>query len=297
MKLRFILNPFSGRRRRLAGMRSQLADFIAARGLDAGIDLTEGPGHATSLARTAVAAGCERIVAVGGDGTLNEVGQALLRTPAALGLVPCGTGNGLARHLGLPLETGRALAVAADPRAEILNMDTGTANGWPFFNLMGLGFDADIGRRFNQLTRRSLAAYLRVGVAAFLQRGSERCTIEANGECESREILLICVANSDQYGSGAVIAPGARVDDGLLDLVAIGPSGYAGAALDALRLFRGRLDRSPRVRLWRGEKFVVTRAAAGPIHTDGELREAGASIEVAVAPRSLRVVVPARTLR
>ena len=176
-------------------------------------------------------------------------------------------------------------------------MDTGTVNGWPFFNLMGLGFDADVGRRFNQLTRRSLLTYLGEGVAAFVHRGSERCVITAAGESAAMEILLICVANSDQYGSGAVIAPGARVDDGALDLVAIGPSGYAGAARDALRLFRGNLHRSPRVRVWRGERFAIARPAPGPIHTDGELRDAGALLEVAMRPASLRVVVPARTIR
>jgi len=318
MKFRFIINPYSGRRKRMAGMRQLVADFIAARGLDAGIDVTEGPGHGTVLARAAAAAGCARVVAVGGDGTLNEVAQALLKTPAfletaALGLVPCGTGNGLARHLGLPLGPLRALEVATDPKAEILRMDTGTVNGWPFFNLMGLGFDADVGRRFNQLTRRSLLTYLREGVAAFVHRRSERCVItvagvgdagavglgamSAPGGGATMEILLICVANSDQYGNGAVIAPGARVDDGALDLVAIGPAGYAGAARDAIRLFRGNLHQSPRVRAWRGERFTIARAAPGPIHTDGDLRDAGAVLEVGVLPASLRVVVPAGTIR
>ena len=297
MKFRFIINPFSGRRRRMAGMRTLVADFVAGRGIEAGIDVTDGPGHAMALARDAVAAGCERVVAVGGDGTLNEVGQALLRTPAALGLVPCGTGNGLARHLGLPLAPVRALEVATGANAGILNMDTGAANGWPFFNLMGLGFDAAVGRRFNALTRRSLFTYLREGVAAFVHRGSERCVITSSAGSETREILLICAANSAQYGSGAVIAPGARVDDGALDLVALGPVGYGGAARDAVRLFRGQLDRSPRMRRWRGERFTITRAGPGPIHTDGELREAGAVIEVSVLPASLRVVVPAGTMR
>ncbi len=153
MKTCFIFNPHSGRQRRNARLLPLLRDFIASQRLEAELRTTEGPGHATILAREAVAAGCGRVVAVGGDGTMNEVAQALVRTPAALALVPCGSGNGLARHLGLPTCPCRALALLARGDAGVAIVDTGTAAGLPFFNAMGLGLDAEVSRRFNQLER------------------------------------------------------------------------------------------------------------------------------------------------
>ena len=297
MKTCFIFNPHSGRQRRNARLLPLLREFIAGQRLEAEILTTEAPGHATILARRAVAAGCARVVAVGGDGTMNEVAQALVRTPAALALVPCGSGNGLARHLGLPTSPPEALALLARGDAGIAIVDTGTAAGLPFFNAMGLGLDAEVSRRFNQLETRGLPAYARTALAAFRAQAPEACTISDGSRQESREILLITVANSEQYGNGARIAPGARVDDGLLDLVAVGPVGMAGAAILALRLFTGRIDGSAGVRRWRGSRFLITRSAPGLIHTDGEPHPAAAAFEVAVLPRSLRVVVPAASAR
>jgi len=293
MKIRFIFNPVSGRHARNARLLPVLRAFIKARALDAEIVATEGPGHATELALAAVRAGCERVVAVGGDGTMNEVAQALLHTPAALALVPCGSGNGLALHLGLPLAPLAALELIAAIGGRVAAIDTGSVNGRPFFNAMGLGLDADVSRRFNQLTTRGLPAYARTALSAFAQRKPEQCTIIAGGRTEAMDIMLVAVANSDQYGNRAFIAPGARVDDGQLDLVAIRPVGLFGAAVIGARLFLGNLDRSASVRRFRGSRFVIERPAPGLVHTDGETHPAAAKVEVLVHPRSLRIVVPA----
>jgi YegS/Rv2252/BmrU family lipid kinase len=292
MKTRFIFNPVSGRHARNARLLPILRDFIVARALDADLVATEGPGHATVLAREAVNAGCSRVVAVGGDGTMNEVAQALIHTPAALALVPCGSGNGLALHLGLPLEPLAALELVAAVGGRVAAVDTGSVNGHPFFNAMGLGLDADVSRRFNHLTTRGLPAYARTAFTAFAQRRSEHCIVQAGGTRESLEILLIAVANSDQYGNRAYIAPGARVNDGQLDLVAIRPVGLLGAMSLGARLFLGNIDGSPFVRRLRGSRFTIERPAAGLVHTDGETHDTGATVEVAVHARSLRIVVP-----
>jgi diacylglycerol kinase family enzyme len=159
MKTRFIFNPCSGKNRRNPWLVPAIRAFIAQHRLDADLVFTSHPGHATALARAALADGCERVVAVGGDGTMNETAQALVGASAALAIVPCGSGNGLALHLGLPTQPRRALALLVDATARVVAIDTGTANGHPFFNAMGLGFDAEISRRFNRLTRRSLTAY------------------------------------------------------------------------------------------------------------------------------------------
>jgi YegS/Rv2252/BmrU family lipid kinase len=294
MKTRFIFNPCSGRNRRRPRLSADLQAFVAAQQLDAAIVFTECPGHATELARAALADGCERIVAVGGDGTMNEIAQALVGSPAALALVPCGSGNGLALHLGLPTQPRRSLALLADATARVVAIDTGTANGHPFFNAMGLGFDAEISLRFNRLTRRGLAAYARTGLAAFLRHRPERVTIsDGYGTRETLDVFIVAVANSDQYGNNARVAPGARVDDGLLDLVAVRPPGLLGTLPLIMRLFLGNFGKSPRVWRLRASQFVIERSAPGLIHTDGETHATGATVNVAVLPRSLRLLVPA----
>jgi diacylglycerol kinase (ATP) len=291
-KLAFIFNRHSGRGGRNARFLPQLREFIAAQSLDAGVFVTEGPGHATILAREAIRRGCGRVVAVGGDGTVNEVAQALRDTPAALAIVPSGSGNGLARHLRLPANPRKALQLAVGARAHIRAFDTGSVNGRPFFNAMGFGLDAEISRRFNHLVRRGLPAYLRTTAAAFAQRQPERCVIEAAGRSVTGEFLLIAIANSDQYGNGAILAPGARADDGQLDLIAVRPVGALGAALLGLRLFLGTFDRSPRVLRLRGGEFQLRRPAPGILHTDGEVHPGEAMLRVAVHPGSLKIAVP-----
>jgi YegS/Rv2252/BmrU family lipid kinase len=291
MKVRFVFNPRSGRPRRTAPVLPLLRRFISARSLDADLVTTEGPGHATEIARDAVAAGCLRVVAVGGDGTVNEVAQALIHTPAAMGLVPCGSGNGLALHLGLPRKLSDALELATGTAGRVAELDTGTVNGLPFVNAMGLGLDADVSRRFNRLARRGLPAYTATALAAFFHRKTERCHITAGGHRETVDAMLIAVANSDQYGNSARIAPHARVDDGVLDLVAVRPVGLLSACLLGARLFLGSIDRSSKVRRLRAPRFLIERPDAGLIHTDGETHMAGSVVEVSVRPRSLRVIV------
>jgi YegS/Rv2252/BmrU family lipid kinase len=292
MTFRFIFNPISGRNRRRPGFAQSLRAFVAQRARDADLAITEGPGHATELARDAVHAGARVVVAIGGDGTMNEVAQALVGTPTALALVPCGSGNGLALHLGLPRGALAALELATGATGRIAAIDTGVADGRPFFNAMGLGLDAEIARRFNGLARRGLPAYARVAFATLRELRAERCTLHDGGHVQTLDTLLVAVANSDQYGNHARIAPGARVDDGLLDLTVVRPTGLFGAAGVAWRLFAGRIGRSPHVVRRRAASFTIERAAAGIIHTDGEPHRAGTRIEVRVRPQSLRIVVP-----
>lgn len=292
MRFGFIFNPRSGGNQRDPGLLDSVRGFIREHRLEATLVCTEAPGHATQLAREAVAAGCARVVAIGGDGTLNEVAQALLHTPATLALVPRGSGNGLALHLRLPRRPRRALALLLDPAAHVRLIDTGTANGHPFINAMGFGFDADISERFNQLHRRGLPAYVRTGWRAWRDLRPESVTLVRGGRKEHFEALLVAVANSDQYGNHARIAPGARVDDGLLDLTAIEPVSFLQALPLTVRLFTGGFAHSRHVRSARGERFLLRRTAPGLIHTDGETHATGADVEVCVQPTSLRLLVP-----
>lgn len=294
MKARLILNPCSGRNRRRTWLAGHIRRYLAERKVNAGLVTTERPGHATELAAQAIADGCDRVIAIGGDGTMNETAQALLHSGVALGLVPCGSGNGLARHLRLPTKLDEALAFALDRHALVAAIDTGTANGRPFFNAMGCGFDAEISRRFNRLARRGLPAYARTGLGAFLARRREWTVIHGSNHFHALHTLLVTVANSDEYGNGAFIAPGARVDDGQLDLVAVKPVGFITAVPLVARLFLGRIDASSRIVRLRGPKFTIERGRPGLIHTDGETHETGAVVEIVVHPRSLHLLVPGR---
>ncbi len=289
MRICYIYNPNSGGNRRNPAILQELLRRTG--GGPAVLRVTERPLHATVLAREAVNAGFDRIVAVGGDGTMNEVAQALVGTGVPLGLVPCGSGNGLALHLGIPLRPLDALALAGDPAACIKTMDTGVADGHPFFNAMGVGLDAEISLRFNRLTRRGLPSYVRTTLGAFLSHRATdyRVTDELGSQLHLRA-MIVAVANSDQYGNKAYIAPKARVDDGRLNLVAISPMNPFRLGTLVYRLFAGTLDRSRAVTSLLGGSFTLERPAPGPLHTDGETHEAGTLITVAVRPASLRIL-------
>jgi diacylglycerol kinase (ATP) len=291
LKTRFIFNPCSGRNHRDPSLLARCYAFIAEHKLDAEVAITERPQHATELARRAIDDGCGLVVAVGGDGTMNEVAQALVHHDAALGLIPCGSGNGLGRHLGIP-GPGRG-AFRTLLHGQVREIDTGIANGRPFFNAMGIGFDAEISFRFNQLVRRGLSAYVRTALGTYFSFKPQAFIIH-NGTTLSTRAFLITVANSDQYGNDAMIAPGACVDDGSLDLVAIKSVGFFNVLPLAVRLFTNTLDGSPSVQRLHGGHFIIERTAPGRLHTDGETHDTTASIEVTVLPRSLKIMGPAK---
>jgi YegS/Rv2252/BmrU family lipid kinase len=291
LKYRFIFNPRSGQNARNPRLLQHTRDFIAAHQLDAIVVSTERPHHATELARRAVDEGCAVVVAIGGDGTMNEVGTALAGSQTVLGLIPCGSGNGLGRHLGIYGPTRHVFHTLRTGRIRCI--DTGTANGHPFFNAMGLGFDAEISNHFARLTQRGFTAYVRTTLATWRRFQPVAITVQTDTAHLDFSALIVAVANSDQYGNDCYIAPGACVDDGLLDLTVIKPTGLVAALPLAVRLFAGRLDGSPQVTRLRAARFTIGRAAPGLIHTDGECHFTAAAVEVTVRPQSLRVLVPA----
>lgn len=290
LKTRFIFNPRSGHNAKNPHLYTKAQAFIAEHRLDATVVLTERPRHATELARRAVDEGCDLVVAIGGDGTLNETATGLIGTTAALGLIPCGSGNGLGRHLGIPNPGRGAFRTLLNGR--VREIDTGEANGHAFFNAMGLGFDAEISHRFNQLTRRGFAAYVSTTCRTLFGYRPEPCLIRNGTARFDSPVFIAAVSNSDQYGNDCFIAPGASVDDGLLDLTVIQRANVFNAIPLAVRLFTRTIGGSGSVVRLRGDHFVIERPRPGLIHTDGETRETGAVIDIRVRPRSLRVLVP-----
>jgi diacylglycerol kinase family enzyme len=286
LKTCFIVNPRSGCATRAL---PQVRAFAARRG--ATVRLTERARHASELARDALREGCELVVAVGGDGTMNEVASTLVGTEVIFGLVPCGSGDGLGRHLGIHGSTTRALGVLGAGRPH--RIDTGLAGGHPFFTAAGIGFEAEIAHRFNQLRRRGFARYVRVSALAFRQWRPETYVIGSSQGIETVCAFTLTATNASQYGNNARITPDAKVDDGLIDLCTVPPVTWRNAMPLLLRLFHGTIGRVRGVRIRRGDRFVVERRTSGPLHTDGELHDAGPRIEFSVRPPSLRIMVPA----
>lgn len=293
MKARFIFNPYSGSNRRNPYLRDRAAAFIQERGLDATVVDTQRPRHATELAARAVADGCGLVVAIGGDGTMNEVATALVDTSAVFGLIPCGSGNGLGRHVGIRKPGDGAFRTLLDGRP--LSIDTGLVNGFAFFNAMGLGFEADIAVRFSRQTRRGLVGYIRVGLPSFFAHRPETVKVRHAGRMAHLEAFTLAVMNSDQYGNDARVAPGAKLDDGQFELISVPRVGFLDACGMLYRLGTDTFDQVKAVTRFGGAEFVIERAQPGWIHTDGEPRATTARLEITLKPKSLRIMVPAST--
>lgn len=255
------------------------------------VDLTERSRHATILARHALDGGYDLIVAVGGDGTMNEVATALVGSPATFGLIPCGSGDGLGRHLGIHGRVERALEILVSGRPHLI--DSGLADGHPFFTAAGIGFEAEIAQRFNRLTRRGPARYATTSALTFFGWSPQEYTVTHSGHRETIRAFTLTVTNANQYGNNARISPNAKVDDGLLDLCAIPPVTFWNSLPLAMNLFQGTIGRVRGVTAHQCDRFVVERSAPGLLHTDGEIHEAGTRVEFTIRPASLRVMVPA----
>lgn len=290
LKARFIYNPCSGRNRRNPYLRDQAGAFIKERGLDATVVSTERPHHATELAAEAVRDGCGLVVAIGGDGTMNEVATALVGTTAVFGLIPCGSGNGLGRYLGIRRPGSGAFRTLLDGRA--MPIDTGLVNGFAFFNGMGLGFEADIAVRFNRQTNRGLTGYIRVGFPAFFANQPERCIVRHAGGTAEVDAFTLAVMNTDQYGNDARISSGAKLDDGCFELISVPQVSFFSACGLLYRLGTDTFDQVKAVTRLSGAEFVIERTKPGWIHTDGEPRAATAKLEITLKPKSLRIMVP-----
>jgi YegS/Rv2252/BmrU family lipid kinase len=290
-----IINPISGTGGRVEVARAraeQAAALVAARGLDAQVILTKSGGHARELAQTAVARRSTRVLAWGGDGTVNEVASALVFSDARLGIIPSGSGNGLARELRVPLDPSRAFAAALDGRECII--DGGEFDGRWFFNVAGVGIDAHVAHQFAALghQRRGLRRYLEIAAREFFGYTSRSYTVTADGVTLQISALIVAIANSRQYGNGALIAPSASLDDGQLDVVVVGARSPLAALLQVPRLFTGRIARAPGVTTLKATEIRITAEEAMPYHLDGEPFSGSRAISARVRPGALRVAVP-----
>lgn len=294
-----IINPVSGPARRGSPTwRSGLATrALENLGAQADIHLTESAGHAYALAQDAAASGVEIVLAWGGDGTINEVGRALARrsgepTPAqprpALGIIPGGSGNGLARELRIPFDPARAIERALLGRTR--HIDAGELGGRMFFNVAGIGLDAHVAALVStRVTHRGLVPYLTAVARDVFRYEPIEYTVTVDGRTVQRPALFVAVANSRQYGFGARVAPAARLDDGLLDVVLVEDRGIAGNIVRIPSFFLGRLDRRSGVMASRLVEGTIRSRGAMLFHVDGEPVQGADTLDVRVHPGALRL--------
>jgi YegS/Rv2252/BmrU family lipid kinase len=291
-----VVNPAAGpswRRRPTAAVAARIERMLGRHQVDGEVKLTSGAGHATALAQEAVDAGADLVVAWGGDGTVNEVASALLHSRASLGIVPMGSGNGLAREIGAPASYGEALAAALTGTDRVI--DAGALNGRVFFNAAGVGFDAHVAEVFAASAghRRGFASYASVTVRELFRYRAGDYVIEAEAHpAWACRALLISIANTRQWGSGARIAPAALMDDERLDLVKVPAVPPVVLVAHAWRLFAGSIPGWSAVTTQRIRAATIRCDPPAPAHVDGEPLGLLGAATIQVLPAALRVRVP-----
>ena len=324
--IRFVYNPFSGVGRK-ALIPKWIDKLIDKDMFEVEICRVNHEGHAYELAREAAEKGMDIVCAIGGDGTVNGIASALRNTDTALAIIPCGSGNGLARHLHIPMDWKKAIMLINE--CNVQHMDYGVVNLKPFFCTCGVGFDAFISKKFSETRVRGPLAYVEKmlvnglafkpesyeielrGVQVEFKESSKGvegtnegelhgvqgagCRVQVQGTNESdikTKAFLVSVANASQYGNNAYIAPQASVYDGMLDVTIIKPFLPTEAAQMAIQLFSGTIDRNSRIETFKCKSVSIHRKEAGVIHYDGDPVDTLADVEIAVVPKGLWCVCP-----
>ena len=283
----FVVNPISGTLGKKAILKC--IDERLDRSLyDFSIVKTEYAGHATQIAANAVQEKVDVVVAIGGDGTINEIARSLVHTGTALGIIPCGSGNGLARHLRIPMDPKAAIDVIN--QGNELSIDYGKINNIPFFCTCGVGFDAFVSLKFADSGKRGLLTYLENTLHESLRYQPETYEIENEEGTVKYKAWLIACGNASQYGNDAYIAPHASLTDGLMDVTIMEPFTVLDVPSLSFQLFNKTIDQNSRVKTMRAKKIKIHRINDGVMHFDGDPLMAGKELEVEIVPSGLRVI-------
>ena len=291
-KISFIINPISGTQG-----KEQVLKWIDER-LDKEkyaqeVVYTERAGHAVEIASQKAREGVHAVVAIGGDGTINEIARSLVHTQTALGINPSGSGNVLARHLQIPMEPKKAIDIINEGLIDVI--DYGKINEVPFFCTCGVGFDAFVSLKFSKAGRRGPLTYLEKTLLESLKYRPETYELEMDGSTLRYKAFLIACGNASQYGNNAYIAPQATLTDGLLDVTILEPFTVLDVPSLSFQLFNKTIDQNSRIKTFRCQTLRIHRSKPGVVHFDGDPMMMGNNIDVKIIQKGLQVIVPRTT--
>jgi len=292
VKIRVLYNPCSGSQLRTREDLDQLRSTFGSYDLQTEIIRLTEKYQCTVLARQAVEEGCQMVVVVGGDGTVNEAVCGLVNSDVILGIIPTGSGNGISRTLGIPLNPSEACRVIAE--GESRRIDVGLLNGHHFLGVAGVGYDALVGYLFEQKwgKQRGLWSYFLSALVGYFQYRPYPIQLQIGRETRSVAPLLVTIANTTQFGGGAIIAPQAEPDDGLFDICIIHHLNLIQALYYWPRLFSGRIDTVPQWEMMRTDALELTSDQPVPVHVDGDFLELSAHVRISLVPGGVSVRVP-----
>ena len=283
-KLRFIINPISGigKKNKLPGLIEKYIDHSR---FEHDIVYTQARGHGAQLAKEAVIEGIDIVCAVGGDGSVHEIGGELINTSVALAILPCGSGNGFARHLKLEMRLVKAIKTINLERYR--KVDTALANGKAYLGVAGFGFDALIAKKFDEYHKRGMLSYIKLVLSAFFSYKAQQ--IEIDGELQ-KDLLFCTVANGSQFGNGFSIAPNASVEDGELEVLKLKIFPWWQTPVLVLRFFNASIHKSKYATLM-SIKNVNLKVESKLMHLDGEPMDTEEEVNISILPKSLNVLV------
>lgn len=290
-KIAFIINPISGThsKKKLPELIDSILDKER---FQAEIVFTEYQGHGTELAKRYAEQGYYAVVAVGGDGTVNEIGRALIHTPTAMGIIPIGSGNGLARHLGISMVTKKAIKQIN--RSEPILADYGMMNGRPFFCTCGTGFDAYISSKFATAGKRGLFTYIEKMITGYFNYKSEQYKLVGENIDIETKAFVITFANASQWGNNAYIAPQASIQDGIMNVAIMSNFPVIVAPGVAFQLFTKTIDKDIFMNTIKTKEITLYREHNGYFHYDGEPVEEGTEICIKIVEDGIKILVEKR---
>ena len=288
-KILAVINPISGTSNK-EFMPETIARCIDPDKFDVVVRFTQHASHATLLTEEAIKEGFYGVIAVGGDGTINEVAAALRDSSTALGIIPCGSGNGLARHLGIPMNVEKALEIINLDNIEAL--DYCTANDRPFFCTCGVGFDAHVSQKFAEAKKRGPLSYIQKTLVEYLKYRCKTYSIEMNDRVVTEKAFVIACGNASQYGNNAFITPRASMHDGLIDVTVIHPFTPLDTAVLGVLLFTRHIDQDTNINTFRTSELTIHRLKPDVMHIDGEPIMMDADIHIKCHKAGIKIFLP-----
>ncbi|MBX3163304.1 MAG: diacylglycerol kinase family lipid kinase [Bacteroidetes bacterium] len=286
-KLLFIVNPNAGKKiweEIITIIRKEFPENIAYQ-----IVIWKDKHHFEEITALLKTEGYTDAIAVGGDGTVNQVAQAIVNTNIALGIVPVGSGNGLARSLGLSMKINEVIKQIAKGKTEVI--DCGTVNNRFFFCTSGIGFDAHIGNLFASSKKRGLQSYVNITVRELLRYRAKNYTLTFNNQTIQRKAFLITVANAGQYGNNFYIAPQANLQDGKFHVAILKPFNVISVFGILTKILRRKAHLSRNIETYVTDKITITRNNKDSIHFDGEPAFEEKEVVFEIKPQALKVIV------